>query len=347
MKYSPIYHKSLIEACKQLKELEWLNDSSILITGSTGLIGSALVDIIMEANHIFKMNITVFAAGRSKKRFTERFYIYDDNPLLKFMEYDACHPVHFEFEPDYIIHCASNAHPRMYIEQPVETMLANILGMHYLLDYAKSHKTVKRILYVSSSEVYGAKKGNDLYREEDYYYLDILNSRACYPSGKRASETLCKSYVDEYGCNVVIVRPGHIYGATMTDTDSRAASQFIRDVLLGKDIIMKSAGLQLRSYCHVLDCASAIFTVLKEGICGEAYNISNPESVVTIRKFAEIAAKYSGQKIIFGEATRKEEKGYNLMSCSALDSSKLESLGWKGMYSAEEGIKNTLECLTE
>ena len=131
-------------------------------------------------------------------------------------------------------------------------MLANFMGLDCLLKSAVKNKS-NRVVYISSSEVYGSKLKDQPYQESDYGYVDLLNPRSCYPSSKRASETLCSAYTSEYGLDTVVVRPGHIYGPTITDTDDRASAQFTRCAVEGKDIVMKSAGTQLRSYCYVLD----------------------------------------------------------------------------------------------
>ena len=178
-----------------------------------------------------------------------------------------------------------------------------------------------------------------------YGFVDILNPRACYPSSKRAAETLCAAYKKEYGVDVVIIRPGHVYGPTMTDTDNRASSQFPRDVKAGKNIIMKSAGTQLRSYCYVLDCATAILTVLLNGESGEAYNVSNKNSVVTIREMAEAFAEVGGKKLIFEEATKAESASFNLMQNSSLTSEKIEALGWSAQFDMLSGARRTLNSM--
>ena len=212
--------------------------------------------------------------------------------------------------------------------------------MNYIV---KTHNC-RRILYISSSEVYGNKKDNEPYLEDEYGYVDILDSRSCYPSSKRASETLCAAYSKEYGVDYTIARPGHVYGPTMTANDNRASSQFPRDVLAGKDIIMKSSGAQLRSYCYVLDCASAILTILLAGKNGEAYNISNKDSVVSIREMAESFAKNAGQKIVFENPSDIEKMAFNKMNNSSLNASKLESLGWKANFNLEQGVIATLDA---
>ena len=108
----------------------------------------------------------------------------------------------------------------MIVKEPVETMLSNFLGMKSLLDFAKEYGS-KRILYISSSEIYGKKDGDQPYHEGEYGYIDMLNPRNSYSIGKRAAETLCASYADEYGVESVIVRPGHIYGPTASPYDNR------------------------------------------------------------------------------------------------------------------------------
>lgn len=223
-------------------------------------------------------------------------------------------------------------------------MPSNIIGINAL--FAHSSET-SRLLYISSSEVYGKKEDHDPYKEEEYGFVDILNPRASYPSSKRAAETLCAAYAKEHGRDFVIVRPGHIYGPTATKSDSRASSIFPYEVIAGENIVMKSAGAQLRSYCYCLDCASAILSVLTSGVSGNAYNISNKNSVVTIRQMAEAFAKAGNKDVVFEVPTAEEKASYNLMDNSSLNSHKLESLGWHACFTMEEGAQHTLDILSQ
>lgn len=346
MKFTSFYKNDLEDTINNIPDFESLKNKRILVTGATGLIGSAIVDVLAYKNIKDKWNIHIYAAGRDKEKIAQKFEQIYQEDFFTFVPYDASKEIDFTFDVDYIIHAASNAHPTAYSEQPVETMISNLYGINNLLNYAKQHN-VTRTLYISSSEVYGQKDNNLPYKENDYGFIDILNPRACYPLSKKAAETLCVSYKKEYGLDVVIVRPGHVYGPTMSDTDSRASAQFIRNVLNGQDIVMKSPGMQLRSYCYVFDCVSAILTVLLRGSSGEAYNISNKNSIVTIRQLAECLAELSGRKIIYENPQDKELQGYNMMTYSVLDSEKLEKLEWKGLYNLHEGVKRTLRILTE
>lgn len=344
MKYAQQYLADMQEAVSSVPNLERLKGSRILITGACGLICSAITDFLLEYNRRHHAGITIFAAARSRERVEERFK--DRSQELQFVPYDATAEWNWNQQTDYIIHGASNACPADFVNEPVETMLANFEGMLRLLRYAGDSK-VKRLLYISSSEVYGNKADQSAYRESDYGFIDILNPRACYPSAKRATETLCAAYGREYGVDSVIVRPGHVYGPTATSRDNRASTQFAADVLNNRDIVMKSSGNQLRSYCYVMDCVSAILTVLINGESWQAYNISNKASVVTIRELAECFARASGRRVIFEAPTEKEKAGYNMMSNSSLDAKRLEGLGWSGLFSLERGVRHTLCIMNE
>lgn len=340
--YSNEYWQGIQNVAKQIPHINKLYNSTILITGATGMICSAVAEVLFFLNRENSANIHIVLAGRNKDRLKERFCCFKEEKDYTFFLYDATSTTPLNIKADFIIHGASNADPGKFAKEPVETMLTNIIGLSILLKSAKDYN-VKRLLYISSSEVYGRKEEKRPYKEDDYGFVDILNPRAAYPSSKRAAETLCSAYNSEYGLETVIVRPGHIYGPTITNTDSRASAQFTRQAKAGENIIMKSAGAQLRSYCYTMDCASAILTVLANGKSGEAYNISNPNSIVSIREMAEAMAKAGKVNIIFENPSDIEKKSYNLMDNSSLLSDKIEKLGWKSIVNLNEGVVSTLK----
>ena len=332
---------------ESLPELDELAGKSVMITGAAGLICSSVVDVLFRYNDTHNNKIKIYAAGRCVEKMISRFSKMIERPDFNFVLYDASRTDNkLNFYCDYIIHGASNAFPSMIVKEPVETMLSNFTGMKYLLDYAKAYGT-KRILYISSSEVYGEKEGNEPYKEGEYGYIELLNSRNSYSVSKRAAETLCASYADEYGVESVIVRPGHIYGPTASPHDNRVSSAWAYDVAKGENIVMKSDGSQIRSYCYCLDCASAILKVLIKGENVHAYNISNPNSIVTIKEMAEILAKVADVELKMELPTEAERKSFNPMSNSSLESDNLLELGWNGLFDAETGFSHTVEILKE
>lgn len=349
MRYDPLYWDDVEKVLSGIPNLQKLYQKSVLVTGATGMICSAVTDLLLYLNREQKAGINIILAGRNAGRLNDRFNGFSLERDYHFAYYDAitsCAPITGYGDIDYIICGAGNAHPAAYAAQPVETILANSVGLNAMLQTAV-RQNAECLLYISSSEVYGNKSEDRPYKENDYGFVDILNPRACYPCSKRLAETLCAAYGKQYGIGTVIVRPGHIYGPTMTAADSRAASQFIRNALNGEPVVMKSAGSQRRSYCYVMDCASAILTALLNGSAGAAYNISAPLSVATIREFAEAVAKQAGVEILFENPSDMEKSGYNLMDDSALDSEKLEALGWRGYFDLTTGIGHTLSILND
>lgn len=315
---------------------------NVLITGASGLIGSALVKYLLEKRNNGDRSLLIYAAGRDVEPLKRRFG--DDAECIA---YDALKPVTFNFNVDVVVHAASPASPELFVKKPVETIMANVFGVREMLEYAKRTEA-RKVVYVSSSEVYGKMPPRESgFRENDYGFVDVLNVRSSYPIGKRAAETLCLSYAKEYGVDVSIVRPGHIYGPTASSKDRRVSSAFAWQAARGEPIVLKSAGTSLRSYTHCDDCASAIMTVVEKGLIGEAYNIANRGGVCSIRQMAEIMADEGGVKFKIDAAKESDIATFNPMDNSCLDPTKLEALGWRGKIGYEDGFRQTVMALRE
>lgn len=342
IKYNQEYWNDVDRVLKCVPSIRKMYGKTVLITGGTGMICSSVAELLFHLNRNYSAGIKIILAGRSKERFSKRFPCFSEGKDFVFVPYDATKKMEMSIETDYIVHGASNASPSIYVKEPVETMLANIIGLDQLLSMAVRMNS-QRLLYISSSEVYGNIKENRPYKEDDYGYVDILNQRSSYPSAKRAAETLCIAYRQEFGLDTVIVRPGHIYGPSITDSDGRATAQFTRNCVRGENIVMKSEGKQLRSYCYTLDCASAILTVLLNGESANAYNISNKNSVVTISEMAQALADAVGKRIVYEVPSALEKQGYNLMLNSALEATALEKLGWQAVFGINEGAERTVK----
>ena len=260
-------------------DLPWdiITDESILLSGATGLIGSFLIDVIMEKNINDDLNCTIYALGRNEEKFKNRFSKYIDNPLLKFRQYDIKQPLHFDDlgTVDYVLHLASNTHPMLYSTDPIGTITTNIIGVQNMLDFAFEHNAT-RFAFASSNEMYGENRGDVELFDEDYCgYINCNTLRAGYPESKRCGEALCQAYKSQKGLDVVIPRITRTYGPTMLMSDTKAISQFIKKSIAGEDIVLKSAGTQYYSYTYVADAVSGLLYVLLCGENGEAYNIAD------------------------------------------------------------------------
>ena len=199
---------------------------------------------------------------------------------------------------------------------------------------------------MSTNNVYG--EGLTGAFKEDYDGIVSINtSRSCYPESKRLCETLCHSYIDQYGLIAKIVRLSRVFGPTMSDGDSKVSAQFIRYAKAKSDILLKSKGTQCYSYTYTPDVVSAILFVILKGLNNEAYNVSNENCNITLREFASIAATIVHTRIIFDTPDDIESKGYMNNQYNILINNKLKKLGWQPKYEMKDAIERTISIYKE
>lgn len=332
-------------------DLPWdkLQDKSVLITGAGGLIGSFLVDVLMERNRVHSMGCRIWALGRNEEAARRRFFRYLGNPWFRFVPHDINYPLEGKIDErfDYILHLASNTHPVAYATDPVATITTNVFGTNYLLRYAVSHK-VQRFVFASSNEVYGENRGDVEFFEETYCgYIDSNTLRAGYPESKRCGEALCQAYLKEKGMDVVIPRFTRSYGPTMLMSDTKAISQFIHNGIMGQDIVLKSEGKQYYSYTYAADAVAGLLTVVLCGKCGEAYNIADCQSDITLRDLAHIIAGSCNVEVIFEIPDDVEKAGYSTATKARLDGHRIKRLGWSMKYDIRTGIERTIAIMKD
>ena len=223
----------------------------ILVTGGAGFIGSHLVDYFMDKGHEV-ICVDSFFSGRK-----ENIAAHFDKPRFRLIAHDVRKPLRWQKDEalDRIYHLACPASPVQYQFDPILTMETSVFGTQNMLNLAR--KTGARLLYTSTSEVYGDPLEHP--QNERYFgNVDCLGKRACYDEGKRAAESLCKDYHEQYGVDARIVRLFNTYGPRMMFNDGRVLSNFILQALLGEDITVHGAGAQTRSFMYIDDLISAL-----------------------------------------------------------------------------------------
>ena len=329
-------------------EIDWyrFRDKSFFITGASGLIGTFLIDILMYINEIHGLSLRICAFGRNAESARRRFKDYWDTESFNFICNDINKPFSKDIYSDYIIHGASNTHPVAYATDPIGTITTNVIGTQNILEFAVKQVS-PRVMFLSSVEIYGENRGDVERFDENYSgHIDCNTLRAGYPESKRVGEALCQAYIHSKDLDVVIPRLSRVYGPTMSKDDSKAIAQFIRNAANKENIVLKSRGDQLYSYTYTADAAMALIYILLYGECGEAYNISDENSEITLKDLAEIIAGIAGTKVKYELPDETEAKGYSNATKALLDNGKLKELGWESSYDVKTGLSDTISILS-
>lgn len=296
-----------------------------LLTGATGLIGSALLrKLVAEGN-----SVTCPIRNKEKARGLFDGEIYNkvqwiELPLEKYLQ-DM--DKHF----DYIIHCASPTASKYFVSNPVETLSFNIATTTAIMEYAKNH-SVKGVLFLSSLESYGTVTEGDRLIDEDYQgYVNPLEVRSSYNIAKRTCECICHAYSQEYNVPVKVVRLTQIISSKVAEEDMRVYAQLARSAAREEDIILHTEGTSARQYLYIDDAVEALITVLLKGNSGEAYNVANEETYITIRSMAEFVQKHFNpeHKVVI---QKRDDMGYAPVTKLRLSTKKLRDLGWSPRY---------------
>lgn len=324
--------------------LPWdsLKNKTFLFSGSTGIIASFMIETLLVLNEVKGYNIKLILITRNKEKVNFRFKKYIVKNKIKIIKKDV---LDFSYDCDekidYYVHVASNADPRLFVNDPVGTLKANCLGTINLLESAKINKP-EGFFYFSSGEVYGDIFKDIPIKESDYGIVDLDRIRNCYAEGKRVGEMLCNSYFSQYGIKTKIARPAHTYGPDFNSQDTRAFSNFVNCVLNNRDIILNSDGKAKRSFLYIADAVLGYFTIILKGENGQAYNVGN-DYEISILELANIIIKASGKNYLKVNFNDKIISNSGKSSNCLLDNSKLKKLGWKPITNELEGFSKVIE----
>ena len=338
-------NKDIDELVFNSSVLSRLNNCTVLVTGSTGLIGSILVKTLLKHG-----NIKVYAVCRNENKFNSVFSDYPSNNLFPMFS-DITKLNISDIEIDYIVHCASITDSSTFVNKPVETLNTAIDGTKNLLNQC-INKKIKSFVYLSSLEIYGSFNNESIknVKEEDCGYINTLSARSSYSEGKRIVENYCISYMTEYNIPVIIARLCQTFGAGVEYNDNRVFAQFARAVIENKNIVLKTKGETVRNYCYTTDAIAGIITIMIQGQSGQAYNIANMTTTISIADMARFVCKLypeSKSQVVFDIAEDATKLGYNPVLKLQLDSSRLQTLGWTPKISLEEMFIRLIEYMKE
>ena len=307
-----------------------------VISGGAGFIGSHLCERLLREGHevVCLDNLsTGHADNVAHLRGESRF---DFRPV------DVTEPLPDVGRADAVFHLASPASPPGYLRRPVETMLANSVGTHRMLELARASGA--RFLVASTSEAYGDPLEHP--QKETYWgNVNPNGQRSCYDESKRFGEAMTFVYWRSMGLDARIIRIFNTYGPHSDPDDGRIVPNFISQALRGEPITIYGTGEQTRSLCYVSDLVEGIVRAqLSEGTTGEVFNLGNPDEH-TVGEYAEIINRMCGGKseIVyrpFISADDPQRRRPDITKARA-------QLGWEPKVGLEEGMGRTIAWFRE
>ena len=343
------YVQQDVERVAQDNSIPWncFDGKSVLVTGATGLIGSLLIKALACRNRLFDSRIAIKALVRNETKAKQIFCEILDRDFFKIVVNDVCNPI-VTSQVDYIIHGASSTSSLDFVNKPVETIWTSIQGTRNLLEFAKDN-SVSGIVYLSSLEYYGNSTKQNV-NETDLGYLNPTSIRSSYSESKRMAECMCVSYASEYNVPVKTVRLAQTFGPGVETSDNRVFAQFARSIINNENIILHTKGETTRNYCYTADAISGILIVLAKGISGEAYNIANPNTTISIAEMAKFVCEKFGKgqiQLEFDLCKDESKFGYNPTTKISLVTDKINNLGWRAKNDLHKIFERTIASLRQ
>ncbi|MCC6782859.1 MAG: SDR family oxidoreductase [Planctomycetes bacterium] len=301
-----------------------------LVTGGAGFIGSHLCERLLADGHdvICMDNLLTGDLANIEHLF--------GNERFRFFHQDVTNYIHVPGRLDFILHFASPASPRDYLELPIQTLKVGSLGTHKALGLAREKGA--RFLLASTSEVYGDPQVHPQH-EEYWGHVNPVGPRGCYDEAKRFAEAMAMAYQRHHGVETRIVRIFNTYGPRMRLDDGRVLPAFMGQALRGEDLTVFGDGSQTRSFCYVDDLVEGILRLLHSSE-KMPVNIGNPNEM-TIRQFGDAVLKVTGgkSKFVFHPLPQDDPK------VRKPDISKARRVlgGWEPKIGLDEGLRRTAE----
>ncbi|NIR48134.1 SDR family oxidoreductase [candidate division KSB1 bacterium] len=299
-----------------------------LVTGGAGFLGSHICEYLLKKGHqvIAMDNLLTGTVANIEHLQCEEF---------NFIKHNVTEYIYCAGSIDYVLHFASPASPKDYLELPIQTLKVGALGTHKALGLALEKKAT--FLLASTSEVYGDPKVHP--QKEDYWgHVNPVGPRGVYDEAKRFAEAITMAYHRYHALDTKIVRIFNTYGPRMRPKDGRAIPAFIPQALKNQPLTVFGDGSQTRSFCYVKDLIDGIYRLLVSDY-HEPMNVGNPYEM-TIKELAETIIQVTGSKseIIYYPLPVDDPKVRQPDIAAAK-----KILGWEPRVPLEEGLRGTVE----
>ncbi len=312
-----------------------LSGKKIVITGGAGFIATTLARRLVDSNEIIAIdnlhrNTLEQTDLGSHPNFTLHQADVLDAAALRELAAGATH----------IVHCAAIAGVDTVLASPVRTMRVNVIGTYNALEAALATiGTLERFVDFSTSEVFGTHAYN-VSEGQVSTIGSVGEARWTYAVSKLAGEHMAHAYHEELGLPTVTVHPFNVFGPGQIG--GGAIRAFIEDALSGRNLTVRGDGSQIRAWCYVDDMVEGVLACLEHpNAVGQAFNIGNPRSSVTIFDLATRVKRLTEctGEIVFAPL------GYVDVELRIPNVTKArELIGWEPSVELDDGLIRTIEA---
>ncbi|HEX6763195.1 MAG TPA: NAD-dependent epimerase/dehydratase family protein [Gaiellaceae bacterium] len=315
-----------------------LEGKRVFITGGAGFIGTTLARELVERNTVVAFdNLHRDALSESRLADHENFTLIQGDVL------DADAVREAAAGATHVVHCAAIAGVDTVLESPVRTMRVNVIGTYNVLEAAlATRETVERFVDFSTSEVFGTHAFR-VQEGEVSTIGSVGEARWTYAVSKLAGEHMAHAYHDELGLPTVTVHPFNVYGPGQIG--GGAIRAFIETALRGNELTIHGDGSQIRAWCYVTDMVRGVLACLERPeAVGQAFNIGNPRSAVTIYDLAlriKRLMRYDGE-VVFQPLHYADVE----LRIPNVEKAR-ELLGWEPQVELDDGLEKTIAWYRE
>jgi dTDP-glucose 4,6-dehydratase len=254
-----------------------------VVTGGAGFLGAHLCRSLLSAGWDV-LAIDNLITGRR-----ENLDACGGEPGFDLQLHDVSKTIEVQGPVDAVLHFASPASPRDYLDHPIQTLKVGSLGTHNTLGLAKAKRA--RYLLASTSEVYGDPL---VHPQPETYWGNVnpVGPRGVYDEAKRFAEAIAMAYHRVHGVDVKIARIFNVYGPYLRPHDGRVVSTFLSQAIDGKPLTVYGDGSQTRSLCYVDDEVRGLLALLESDHVGPV-NLGSDEEI-TVLDLARIVLEITG-----------------------------------------------------
>jgi dTDP-glucose 4,6-dehydratase/UDP-glucose 4,6-dehydratase len=315
---------------------------SILITGGCGFIGSNYINNLLKSekfNNItidYVINIDKLDYCSNKKNINNNSnkYIFVEGSIC---DKELLQGLFDKYNIEYVVHFAAQTHVDNSFDNSINYTIDNILGTHQLIECCRLYGNIKKFIHISTDEVYGEISINS----EDSTEISLLNPTNPYAATKAGAEFIVRSYYYSYNMPILIIRCNNVYGANQYP--EKIIPKFISLLRKNKKMTIHGSGLTRRNFIYVDDVVNAINIIAIKGEVNNVYNIGSSDEYNVIEIATILLNHMKGAEVNIEDWIEYiKDRNFNDFRY-AINTDKLNNLGWEKTINFKDGIKKTVE----